>query len=49
MTFCEDCRNYEQHFFEDQGYCLKLKNKTEATDIACDEFEPIEGQLKLEM
>lgn len=49
MIFCEDCRNYEQHFFEDQGFCQKKKQEAEATDPACDNFEPLEGQIKLEM
>ena len=49
MIFCEDCRNYERHYFEDQGYCEKKKKTAEATDTACDEFEPLEGQIRLEM
>lgn len=49
MIFCEDCKYYEQHYFEDQGYCQKEKKTAEATDLACDEFEPLEGQIKLEM
>lgn len=49
MIFCEDCKYYEQHYFEDQGYCENKKKKAEATDPACDEFEPLEGQTRLEI
>lgn len=49
MIFCEDCRNYEQHYFEDQGFCQKKKKAAEATDPSCDEFEPLEGQTRLEI
>lgn len=49
MVFCEDCRNYEQHFFEDQGFCQKKRKEAEATDLACDEFSPQDGQTKLEL
>lgn len=49
MTFCEDCQNFEQHYFEDQGFCDKKNVEAEASDLACDEFEPLEGQTKLVM
>jgi hypothetical protein len=49
MIFCEDCWNYKQRYFEDQGFCQKKKEEAEATDLACDGFEPLEGQTKLEM
>ena len=49
MTYCECCRHYEQYFFEDRGRCQKEKKPVEATDPACKNFEPLEGQTKLEV
>ena len=49
MTFCEDCKKYEQHWYEDKGYCEALRKPAEATDPACEKFEPLDGQTKLEV
>ena len=49
MTFCEGCKKYEQHWFKDRGYCEARKKPAEATDQACEKFEPLDGQTKLEV
>lgn len=49
MTFCEDCKKYEQHWYEDKGYCEKHRRAAEATDPACDQYEAPEGQMKMEV
>ena len=49
VTFCEGCKKYEQHWFEDRGYCEAQRKPAEATDTACEKFEALDGQTKLEV
>lgn len=51
MTYCEGCKFYDQHWFEDKGYCNcdARKKPAEATNPACEDFKPLDGQTKLEV
>lgn len=49
MTYCECCKNFEQQYFEDRGECLVSGKAVGAESAACDDFKPLEGQMKLEV
>jgi len=49
VTYCECCKHFDQHWFEDKGYCNCRKKQAEATDDACEDFKPLDGQIKLEV
>lgn len=49
MTFCEDCKWMQQHWWEDRTTCRKKQKAVEATDPACEEYEAPEDQMKMEV
>lgn len=49
MVFCEDCKWYKQHYWEDKASCQKKQQPTEADKAACEGFEAPEDQTKLEV